>query len=198
MRVECKNTTIITNSDNVFSSGLDLSVFLQGRDAILEYLFKIYGLVKKLLSCEGRLIAVVNGDLYGFGVEFLYFMDYVVATRRDYRFSLQGVNLGVFPPCTAAVGRRLFSSAHLRIILNRKFTAEEALHFGIVSQIGELELKKLFSPPAYVAEVVSHRKWLVSFIDEATSIFYKLAEVATREEIIRRLRVFREKLNSQN
>ena len=193
MSIECKNTTIITNSGNIFSSGLDLSVFLQGRDAVLEYLFKIHTLVRKLLGCEGRLIAVVNGDVYGFGVEFLYFMDYVVATKRDYKFSLQGVNLGVFPPYTVAVGRRLFAPAHLRVMLNREFTAEEAFHFGLVSQIGDLELRKLFSPPTYVAEVVSHRKWLTSFIDEAVPILYKLAEVATQEETIKRLREFFEK-----
>lgn len=188
--IECKDITVITNLSNVFSSGLDLSVFLQGRDAVLEYLFRIHRLVKKLLSCEGRLIAVVNGDVYGFGVEFLYFMDYVVAAKRDYKFSLQGVNLGVFPPYTVAIGRRLFAPAHLRVMLNREFTAEEAFHFGIVSQIGNLELKKLFSPPAYVAEVVSHRKWLVSFVDEAIPVFYKLAEVATQEETVKRLREF--------
>jgi len=190
MGVECRNTTIITNSGNIFSSGLDLSVFLQGRDAVLEYLFKIHGLVKKLLGCEGRLIAIVNGDVYGFGVEFLYFMDYVVATKRDYKFSLQGVNFGVFPPYTVAVGRRLFAPAHLRVMLNREFTAEEAFHFGLVSQIGDFELRKLFSPPTYIAEVISHRKWLASFIDEAIPIFYKLAEVATQEETIKRLREF--------
>ncbi|MEZ0319042.1 MAG: hypothetical protein ABWK05_03485 [Pyrobaculum sp.] len=51
-----------------------------------------------MLSCRERLFAVVAGDAYGFGVEFLYFVDYAMALKGDLKFSLQGVNFGVFPP----------------------------------------------------------------------------------------------------
>jgi enoyl-CoA hydratase/carnithine racemase len=188
--VDCDKDLVITNEGPVFSAGLDLSVFLQSKDAVLEYLFSVHRLVKRLISCGGRVVVHVLGDVYGFGVEFLYFADYVVAQRENMKFSLQGVNFGVFPPYTIAIGRRLFSHGHLRVMLSREFDAKEASHFGIVSQIGQLELEKLFKPPPYLLGFVRPRHWLGAVVDDAVPYLYKLAEVGTREETRGRIRKF--------
>ncbi len=189
-RVDCDKNLVITNEGPVFSAGLDLSVFLQSKDAVLEYLFSVHKLVKRFIGCRGRVVAYVSGDVYGFGVEFLYFVDYVVAQRENIKFSLRGVNLGVFPPYTVAIGRHLFSYGHLRVMLSRDFDAEEASHFGIVSHIGQLELEKLFKPPTYLLGFVSPRRWLGAAVDDAIPYLYKLAEVGTREETRDRIRKF--------
>lgn len=186
----CERDIIITNDGPVFSAGLDLSMFLGGKEEVLEYLFKVHRLVKKLLECEKRVVAHVRGDVYGFGIEFLYFMDYVVATHESLKFSLQGINLGLYPPYTVAIGSRLFSHGHLRIMFSREFTAREALSFGIVSEIGTLEFEKLFSPPSHVAGLVTTRRRLFEIVDEAIPYLYKLAEVGTSEETRERLRKF--------
>jgi len=188
--VNCDKNLVITNEGPVFSAGLDLSVFLQSKDAVLEYLFGVHRLVKRFIGCGSRVVAYVSGDVYGFGVEFLYFVDYVVAQRENIRFSLQGVNFGVFPPYTIAIGRSLFSHGHLRVMLNREFNAEEALHFGIVSQIGQLEPEKLFKPPPYLLGLLSPRRWLGAVVDDAIPYLYMLAEVGTREETRDRIRKF--------
>jgi len=46
--VDCDKDLVITNEGPVFSAGLDLSVFLQSKDAVLEYLFSVHRLVKRL------------------------------------------------------------------------------------------------------------------------------------------------------
>jgi enoyl-CoA hydratase/carnithine racemase len=186
----CERDLVITNEGPVFSAGLDLSIFLEGREKALEYLFKVHGLVKKLLECERRVVAHVRGDVYGFGVELLYFLDYVVAAHESVKFSLQGINLGLFPPYTVAIGSRLFSHGHLRIMLSRDFTAREALSFGVVSEIGGLELEKLFSPPSHVASFVLPKRRLLEMVDDAIPYLHKLAVVGTSEETRERLRKF--------
>jgi enoyl-CoA hydratase/carnithine racemase len=190
IRVDCDKDLVITNEGPVFSAGLDLSIFLQSKDAVLDYLFKVHKLAKKLIECKGRTIAYLSGNVYGFGVEFLYFVDYVVAPREDVKFSLQGVNFGVFPPYTVALGRHLFGYGHLRIMLSREFDAKEAFQFGIVSQIGQLDLGRLFKPPTYLLDFISARRWLGALIDVAVPYLYRLAEVGTREETRQRIRKF--------
>ncbi|MEM4673998.1 MAG: enoyl-CoA hydratase/isomerase family protein [Pyrobaculum sp.] len=187
-RLDCSSGVVVRGSGGVFSSGLDLSIFLEGREAALEYLFKVHSVVKKILNCPGGVYAVVEGDAYGFGVEFLYFVDYAAAAR-GVKFSLQGVNLGLFPPYTTALGRRLFAYGHLRVMLNRPFTAEEAFTFGVVSKVGSLDLN-LFSPPASLDQYVKPRRWLLDIIDEALPYLYKLVEVGTSEESRRRIAKF--------
>lgn len=190
--VDCSSGLVVRGGGEVFSSGLDLSIFLEGKEAALEYLFKLHGAVKRLLKCAGRVVALVEGDAYGFGVEFLYFVDYAAALK-GVRFSLQGVNLGLFPPYTVAIGRRLFLYGHLRVMLSRPFSAEEALQFGVVSQVGEADLAALFSPPGYVEEFVRPRRWLLEVIDEAIPYLYRLAELGSSEETKKRILWFLER-----
>ncbi|MEM1599169.1 MAG: enoyl-CoA hydratase/isomerase family protein [Pyrobaculum sp.] len=190
LKTPCDGPIVFINEGPVFSAGLDLSVFLQDREVVLQYLFKIHDFVKKLLSCRGRLFAVVAGDVYGFGVEFLYFVDYVVAVRGDLKFSLQGVNFGVFPPYTSSIGEYLFAPAHIRTMFMREFTAEEARYIGLVSEIGHFDYKKFFSPPDYVWELVNRRARLAEVVDRAVPYLYKLAEVGTRPETREKIRQF--------
>lgn len=189
-KINCDEDVVITNMGPVFSAGLDLSVFLEGKEAVLEYLFKVHGLVKKFLQCGGRTVAYINGDVYGFGVEFLYFLDYVVASRGDIKLSLQGVNFGVFPPYTVAIGSRIMTPFHLKTLISRPVTAQEALYMGIVSEIGQLDLGKLFTPPQHVFRLITPRNLLLGLVDEAVPFFYKLAEISTFEETRRRIRQF--------
>lgn len=190
LKLNCEKDLIITNEGPVFSAGLDLSIFLEGRDKILEYLFTIHKLIKKLLSCDKRIIAYVKGDVYGLGVELLYFLDYVVAASEMLKFSLQGINFGLFPPYTVSIGKYLFSYGHIRIMLNRDFTAHEAFKIGVVSEIGPLSLERLFSPPDHINALVKTKRWIMEKVDEAIPYLYKLADVATSEETRNRIRRF--------
>jgi len=128
----------------------------------------------------------LSGNIYGFGVEFLYFVDYVVASREDVKFSLRSVDFGMFPPYTVALGRHLFGYGHLRSMLSREFDVKEALQFGI----GQLDLGSLFRPPTYLLDFISARRWLSALVDDAVPYLYRLAEVGTREETRQRIRKF--------
>jgi Enoyl-CoA hydratase/carnithine racemase len=181
-KVDCDKNLLIVNEGPIFSAGLDLSIFIYDKDAILNYLFNIHKLIKKFINCQGHVAVYMSGDAYGFGVEFLYFVDYVVASRETLKYSLQGVNFGVFPPYTVAIGQRLFSHGHLRVMLSREFDAREAFQFGIISQIGQLDVGRLFKPPMYLSEFIRPRRWLSAVVDEAVPYLYKLAEIGSREE----------------
>ncbi|AAL63630.1 enoyl-CoA hydratase, probable [Pyrobaculum aerophilum str. IM2] len=190
LKLGCEREVIVTNEGPVFSAGLDLSVFLESKERVLEYLFTIHKLIKKFLDCDKRIIAYIKGDVYGLGVELLYFFDYVVAASEALKFSLQGINFGLFPPYTVSIGKYLFSYGHLRIMLSRDFTAGEAFRFGIVSEIGQLSPERLFSPPEHIGAFVKAKRWIMERVDEAVPYLYKLAEAATSEETRSRIKKF--------
>jgi hypothetical protein len=75
-------------------------------------------------------------------------------------------------------------------MLSREFDAKEAFQFGIVSQIGQLDLGRLFKPPTYLLDFISARRWLSALVDDAVPYLYRLAEVGTREETRQRIRKF--------
>lgn len=195
--LDCNNQYIIifTNKGSVFSSGLDLNVFLKGSSEALSYLEALNDMVNKLIDCEATTVAYLAGDAYGFGVEFTYFMDYVISARPDITLSLQGVRLGVFPPYTRLLSHVL-GYAIVRLLLARPITAEEAKSLGLVHEIGDMDsaLKRLFRIPAHTSRLArAHRELVRDALKEARGVLAQLASLADMPETIALIRSFLEK-----
>ncbi|MEM0183901.1 MAG: enoyl-CoA hydratase/isomerase family protein [Thermoproteus sp.] len=188
-------TIIFSNRGPVFSSGLDLRVFLQGVEEARRYLAELNDMVHKLLDCEANTMAYMTGDAYGFGVEFTYFVDYVAASRSDLILSLQGIKLGVFPPYTYMLADVLGHET-VRLLLARPIYAEEARRIGLVHHIGGLDdaLSRLFKAPRHVFPYAkAHRRLVKDALRRADAVLEELAGLAGREETTSLIRSFLEK-----
>ncbi len=195
--LECDDryTIIFTNRGPVFSSGLDLRMFLKGSSEALPYLRALNDMVNKLVDCAATTAVYLAGNAYGFGVEFTYFVDYVISSRPDVVLSLQGIKLGVFPPYTYLLSRTLGYTT-VRLLLARPVTAAEARSLGLVHEIGDLNnaLKSLFNAPVHVRRLVKiHRALIKEALREADGVLEKLASLADNPETVALIRSFLEK-----
>ncbi len=181
MDLDCDaDVIVITNSGPTFSAGLDLRELVGPPERVRDYLHSVHGLVRRIVNCDARIVAVLNGDAYGFGVEFTYFADLVVASREDIRLSLQGVALGVLPPYTLALGGELLGYAAVRALLSAPLDARRAQMLGLVHIIGDFDpTKDMFRVPRHVRGLVSARRALAGKIDRALGTLEELARVAS-------------------
>ena len=181
MDLDCdEDTIVITNSGPTFSAGLDLRELVGSPENVRDYLYSVHGLVKRIVNCDSRIVAVLNGDAYGFGVEFTYFADLVVASREDLKLSLQGVALGVLPPYTLALGDELLGYNAVRALLSAPLDARRAQMMGVVHVIGGFDpATAMFRVPRHVRGHVSARRALADKIDRAIGTLEELVRVVS-------------------
>lgn len=182
IRCEGLDLVVFSNRGDVFSSGLDLGVFLRGSVAAREYLASLHRLVEHVLDCTATTVAYLSGDAYGFGVEFTYFVDYVVAAAPGLKLSLQGIKLGVFPPYTIMLAELLGYNV-VRSLLARPITAEEAKAMGLVHHIGTLDdaIRKIFIVPRHTFRIVKYNRHMIrKHLKE--EVLYQLAALADDED----------------
>lgn len=180
--LDCSSADIVvfTNEGRVFSAGLDLKAFLTNKEYMKKYLYLINNLVIKILDCNANTIVYLNGDAYGFGVEFTYFADVVAAARPDIVLSLQGVRYGVLPPYTLPLADVL-GFATVRALLAGPLTAEAASRLGLVHYIAPLEevLRTVLKPPPHIfARVKAHRRLLRKALESIGPSLEDLAQLA--------------------
>ncbi len=169
-------TIIITNSGPTFSAGLDLRELVGPYEDVKGYLRSVHELVRRIVDCDAKIAMVLKGDAYGFGVEFTYFADLVVASREDIKLSLQGVILGVLPPYTLALGHELLGYNAVRVLLSAPLDARQAQSLGLVHAIGDLDpATVMFRVPRHVRGRVSARRALAVTIDRALEVLEELA-----------------------
>ena len=127
---------VITGSEKVFAAGADIKEMadkstLQMMDADLV---AIYGRIRTI---QKPVIAAVSGWALGAGFELPLSCDMIVASDSA-KFGLPEVTIGVIPGAggTQRLVRAVGKALAMEMILNdRKLTAQEALHHGLVNRV---------------------------------------------------------------
>jgi enoyl-CoA hydratase len=124
--------------EKAFCAGADLSEFLSAPSpaAARQARFgrDVWGL---FLSIPQPLIAAVHGYVLGSGIEIALCCDIRIASE-DAKFGLPEVGLGIIPAAggTQTLPRTIGIGKALEMLLaNRRLTAEEAYHAGLVNQV---------------------------------------------------------------
>jgi len=94
-------------------------------------------MLRALLDCPVPVIGAVNGAAYGGGCELAAAMDFVYASETA-RFAMTETSLGIIPGAggTQTLARALGERRAKELILSaRRFSAEEALRWGLVNEL---------------------------------------------------------------
>jgi enoyl-CoA hydratase len=121
-----------------FCAGADLSEFLSAPSPVVarqaRFERDVWGL---FLSVPQPIIAAVHGYVLGSGIEIALCCDIRIASE-DAKFGLPEVGLGIIPAAggTQTLPRTIGIGKALEMLLaNRRLTAEEAFHAGLVNQV---------------------------------------------------------------
>jgi len=124
----------IAGAGKAFCAGVDVADHTADRVGRMLSLF--HGLVRRLLSIEAPVVAVVHGAALGGGCELVIACDLVLA-RDDLKLGQPEIQLAVFPPVAAALLPRLVGRQRALdlILTGRVLGADEALALGLVSRV---------------------------------------------------------------
>jgi enoyl-CoA hydratase/carnithine racemase len=146
-----KYIVIKSNSEN-FGVGIDFNELLKStRDR--EYAQILLNLLKeaylKLANSPKLTFAIVEGMTIGAFVEFLLFIDYVIA-KPNSRFALFATKYGLIPPAIITVGIKIMSFRSLLKLLytDEIISADEALRIGLISSISN-------NPESSIKDIIS-------------------------------------------
>ena len=184
----------ITGAGQDFTAGNDLMDFLgEVRPDSIDEL-PVGRFLKAMIDNEVPVVAAVQGNVIGIGTTMLLHCDLVLA-EAGARFKLPFVELGLVPEAASSLllprlaGRRAAARA---LLLGESFSAEDALHYGIVSHVvaeGLLE-----------EELEAKVRTLLSRPPEALRLTQRLLRAADRAEVTERMvlesRHFGERLQS--
>ena len=131
---------IITGSDKAFAAGADIKQMANA--SMVEMMDSPFiGYWDALRQVRKPVIAAVSGWCLGGGCELALACDTIIASETA-KFGQPEINLGVIPGAggtqrlTRAVGKAIAMDV---ILSDRKLSADEALHFGLVSRVAPLE-----------------------------------------------------------
>jgi enoyl-CoA hydratase len=127
---------VVTGNERAFAAGADIKEMAEARPVdMLDNPFIDYW--DRLLRLSKPIIAAVSGFALGGGCELAMACDMIVASDSA-QFGQPEINLGVMPGAggtqrlTRAVGKALA----MEMVLNdRRLSAEEALHYGLVNKV---------------------------------------------------------------
>ena len=133
---------ITAAGDRLFSAGWDLKEFSANGDEMVkagEYDLGPGGIggLPEFWSLKKPIIAAVNGKAIGGGFEMLLAADLIIAADHV-QFQLPEVKLGFLPDGGGIqrISKRLpYNVAAELMLTGRAFTAQEAKHFGLVSEV---------------------------------------------------------------
>jgi len=127
---------VITGNDKAFAAGGDIAE-MQSASAVKMLVVDHISLFDSVMRIKKPIIAAVSGYALGGGCELAMGCDMIIASETA-QFGQPEINLGVMPGAggtqrlTHAVGKALA----MEIILNdRRLSAAEALHFGLVNRV---------------------------------------------------------------
>jgi len=127
---------VITGNDKAFAAGADIKEMadkniLQMMDADHVAVFG------RILTIQKPVIAAVSGWALGAGCELSLSCDMIIASDTA-KFGQPEINIGVIPGAggTQRLIRAVGKALAMEMILNdRKLTAQEALHYGLVNRV---------------------------------------------------------------
>ncbi len=181
---------VIAGSDKAFAAGADIK---EMADESAEEMTRndhiaVFGRIRTIRK---PVIAAVSGWALGGGCELALSCDMIIASDSA-KFGLPEINLGVIPGAggTQRLVRTVGKALAMEMILNdRKISAEEALHFGMVNRVVPVsdyldEALKLAEEIASRAPLAiraakrainySYESFLKDGLDEEKQIFYNL------------------------
>jgi len=190
--------TVITGSEKAFAAGADIKEMadkttLQMMDTDLV---AIYGRIRTI---QKPIIAAVSGWSLGAGFELPLACDMIVASETA-KFGLPELTIGVIPGAggTQRLVRAVGKALAMEMTLNdRKLTAQEALHYGLVNRVVPVsdflnEALKLAEEIASRAPLAvraakrlinhSYDSFLKDGLAEEKQVFYNLFNTADQKE----------------
>lgn len=138
--------TIFTGAGDFFSSGNDLKALMEPKSHDVDGGLEMFSqMVESFINYPKVLIAVVNGPAIGVGATIPALCDIIYASNKAY-FDTPFIKLGL---CIEGGSSFTFphnlgrSKASEMIYLNHRLSADEAHHFGLISEVvphSQLEL----------------------------------------------------------
>jgi len=137
----CSCVILTGAGDRTFCSGGDLNEFgeLKTREAAVAMSLRMQRVSRAMRRSPLVVIAAMNGDAYGGGLEFALAADIRVAVAGA-RFGFFQVKLGITPAWRGAVRLRDVmprSRALLLLATGERFGADDALRWGLVDRLAD-------------------------------------------------------------
>ncbi len=132
---------VVTGSDRFFAAGADVAEMASASSPAQMFSSDAIGGWDRLATMKKPVIAAVSGFALGGGCELAMMCDMVIASETAV-FGQPEVNLGVIPGAggTQRLVRTVGKVLAMEIILNdRRLSAEEALHYGLVNHVYPVE-----------------------------------------------------------
>uniref|UniRef100_A0A0N5A6G4 Peroxisomal d3,d2-enoyl-CoA isomerase n=1 Tax=Parastrongyloides trichosuri TaxID=131310 RepID=A0A0N5A6G4_PARTI len=177
---ECKDTkfTVITGNGTYFSTGMDLKQFLEmGTEGIVRNRKKFEKIFANFANCflyhDKVLIGAINGPAIGGAVSVTSYFDFNVCSE-DAFFSLPFTKFAITPVDLLSVYLpRIMGKirATEMLLLEKKLTAKEALHCGLVNEVVKKEdvwkvtMERIKKFDVFDAESIKAVKDVIKFDD---------------------------------
>ena len=125
---------VVAADGRAFSAGVDVEDHVD--ELVAPMIAAFHGLFRRLADFEPVTVAEVHGHALGGGCELACFCDLVLASE-DATFGQPEIQLGLFPPVTAAAfpyfanGKKTLEL----MLMGERVDAREALRIGLVNQV---------------------------------------------------------------
>jgi enoyl-CoA hydratase/carnithine racemase len=133
---------VLTGAGKFFSNGLDLERFLDDREQFLSTLHELERTIGRLLVFPAYTVAALNGHTFAGGALISCAFDYRImrADRGFWCMNEAEIGLALDERLWSILANRLArSTAILAATTARRFSAPDALHYGIVEEVASEE-----------------------------------------------------------
>lgn len=165
---------MVTGNERAFAAGADIKQMAEAQPAdMLDNPFIDYW--DRLQRLSKPLIAAVSGFALGGGCEFVMACDMIVASDSA-QFGQPEINLGVIPGAggTQRLTRAVGKAVAMEMVLNdRRLSADEALHFGLVNRVVPTETY-LQEAIAFGAQIAARAPVAVRLAKEAVNAAFEM------------------------
>ena len=192
---------VLTGEGDVFSAGLDLAEVYSFKsvEESSTYFKTINNISRTAMECPKPVVAFVNGHAIGYGMELLYFVDYVVAVRRA-TFSVPGIRYGLMTATPVIAPALLGLRARNLLDWEFKLTSEEAASWGLVQKLVDNAEEGLSASIAVVKKLAdipnfaSIKRYMKSGVKDLEKLWLNfeefMAEAALGKETKSRIELF--------
>lgn len=165
---------VITGNERAFAAGADIKqMATAGVVDMLNNPFINYW--DRIQRISKPIIAAVSGFAFGGGCEFAMACDMIVASESAV-FGQPEINLGIMPGAggTQRITRAVGKAVAMEIVLNdRRLTADEALHYGLVNRVVPKE-SYLSEAIRLAAQIADRAPVAVRIAKEAINAVYEM------------------------